>query len=155
SLPHVCGGEGALCGRALHQRDQPALWRDEPAARRSRLPRRTLFDRGHRLRRLAPLLEAPGPGPRAVSKPQALPRSGAGAACRRPRDSYPRRRSLEGRYAGSQGARGPVRAARTLRLKVVEAKPRAGPSARLRPVLRLADQAAEHAALELEVAGAL
>ncbi len=63
-----------LCDRPLHQRGQPALRRDEQAARGPRIPRRQIFDRRHGLRRLGQRLGAAGPGHRRVSAPQALAR---------------------------------------------------------------------------------
>ena len=49
SFQQLCAGEDALRDRPLSQRGQPALRRDEQAARRPCIPRRRLFDRRHGL----------------------------------------------------------------------------------------------------------
>ena len=88
-------GEGPLCDRPLHQRGQPAVRRDEQAARRPRISRRPLFDRRHRLRRLDEGLEALRPGHRRLPASAALARRGAGAprGAARHRARRPRRAS--------------------------------------------------------------
>ena len=58
-LPPLRAGKPSLCARALWQRDEPALRRDEHAAEGQPLPRRQLFDRRHGLCRLDQAVRTP------------------------------------------------------------------------------------------------
>ena len=101
-LPPLCAAEKhALRDRALRQRDEPALRRDEHAAEGSRVPRRPLFDRRHGLRRLDQAVPS-AKGDRtfaALPASQALARRGARAAGGPARHAHPRRGGEPGRRA--------------------------------------------------------
>ena len=72
SLQELRGGDADLRDQPLHQRGQPALRRDEPAAQGSRIHRRQIFHRRHGAGRLGQWLGAAGAEHQRVSQPQAL-----------------------------------------------------------------------------------
>ena len=91
-LPPLCAGEGAVCDRALRQRDEPALRRHEHAAEGSAdslpaaIPSRTWPASAG-----SGWSSAKGNDARRLSAPQALARRGAGAAGGAARHAHPRR----------------------------------------------------------------
>src|ERR1700686_3706200 len=80
SLQQLRGGEIAICDGPLPQRSEPALRRDEQAARRPALSRRRLFDRRHGELSVDRAVGAPGPEIVRLPESAALVRSYQSAA---------------------------------------------------------------------------
>ena len=74
SLQQLRHRQDPICDGPLSQRSEPALRRDEQAARRSRISRRRLFDRRHGLLSLGGAVGAAGPEDRRLPASQALVR---------------------------------------------------------------------------------
>ena len=125
------GGLGPMAGQAVHfRRYAPApidyavkRYTDEvnrlygvmnTRLADARISRRPLFDRRHRLRRLGAACRTAGPGPGAVSEPQALVRNHPRPSRGQARLRHPRRSGVQSRRQRSESARGAVQPARAL-----------------------------------------
>ena len=98
---HYAVGQASLRDRALPQRGQPALRRDEQAARRPSVHRRRIFDRRHGELSVGRAARAPGPEDRATSRTSS---AGSTRSRRGRRWSAPtrwRRRSIRTRAASA------------------------------------------------------